>query len=236
MYENSKDRPCPLQRPTPSFAYAVSNPNGCSPLHIAIIHELLPSIHLPLTVPRPWLQCWHLSPSTFVQFQHGHRLLHEVTVSTHPVHAQNSSNTLLAIKYHKTNKHCSFAYHLISHMLHNPYPPSGGTCFVLHCMCIPMQQARPTPLMLCYVFTTSISHFSSATIPTYKTCTCPYPIPISILCASIQETYSLWQIWTMDAPFAAQLHCRCIPCIQNKFILFVVLFQFSSSTFVPQSP
>ena len=197
---------------------------------------MLISVHLPPTVPCPWLKCWHLSPSTFLQFQHGHSLLHEVMVSAHTVHAQNLSITLLAFKYRKTNKHCSLAYHLISHRLNKPYPPSGGTCFVLHCMCIPMRQARPTPSMLCCVFTTAISHFSSETIPTYSTCTCPYPIPMSILCASMQETYSPCQIWTMDASFGAQLYCRCISCIRNKFILFVVPFQFSSSTFIHQSP
>ena len=145
VYQDSKDPPCPLQRPTPSFAQAVSNPNGCWPLRIAIIHELLTSIHLPPTVPRSWLQCWHLSPSTFVQCQHGYILLPKVMVSVHTVHAQNSSNTLLAIKYPKTNKHCSPAYHSISRRLHKPYPPSGGTSFMLHYMCIPMPQPRPTP-------------------------------------------------------------------------------------------
>ena len=54
--------------PLPHLHRLSSNPNGCSPLHIATIHELLTSIHLPPTVPCPWLQCWHLSPSTFVQF------------------------------------------------------------------------------------------------------------------------------------------------------------------------
>ena len=156
-------------------------------------------------------------------------------VSTHPVHAQNSSNTLLAIKYRKTNKHCSLAYHLISHRLHKPYPPSRGTCFVLRCMSISMRPDRPTPSMPCYVFPTSISHFGSATIPTYSTCACPYPSPMSILCASMQESYSPCQIWTMDAPFGAQLHYRCISCIQNKFILFAVAFQFSSCIYIHQS-
>ena len=155
-----------------------------------------------------------------MQFQHSHFLLPQVMVSTHPVHAQNSSNTVLAIKYCKTNKHCSLAYHIIYHRLHKPYPPSGGTCFVLHCMCIPMRQARPTPSMLCCVFTTAISHFSSETIPTYSTCTCPYPIPISILCASTQETYSPCQIWAMDAPFwcIAPLHMHFMHSKQIHFI------------------
>ena len=97
---------------------------------------MLTNIHLPPTVPCPWLQCWHLSPSTFVQFQQGHWLLLEVMVSAHPAHANNSWNTLLVIKYGKTNKHCSLAYYLISHRLHKPCPPSRGTCFVLHCMSI----------------------------------------------------------------------------------------------------
>ena len=236
VYQDSKDRPCPLQCPTPSFAKVVSNFNGCSPLHIATIHELLSSIHLPPTVPRLWLQCWHLSPSTFVQLQLGHWLLLYLMVSAHTVHAQNSSNTLLAIKYGKTNKHWSLAYYLISHTLHKPYPPSRGTCFVLHCMSIPTRRDHPTPWMPGYAFATRISHFGSATIPTYSTCACPYPIPMSILCASMQESYSPCQIWTMDAPFGAQLHYKCISCIQNKFTLFVVAFQFSSCTFIHQSP
>ena len=200
VYQDSKGRPCPLQRPISSFAQAVRNPNECSSLHIATILDLLTSIHLPPTVPCPWLQCWHLSPSTYVQFQHGHSLLHQVMVSTHPVHAQKSSNTLLAIKYPKTNKHRSLAYHSIYNRLHKPYPPSGGTSFMLHCMCIPMWQPPPTSQTLCYVVTTLISHFSSATIPTYSTCTCPYSIPMTILCASMQESYSSCQIWTMDTP------------------------------------
>ena len=87
VYQDSKDRPCPLQRPTPSFAYAVSNPNGCTPRHNATIYDLLTSIHLPPTVPRPCLQCWHLSPSTFVQFQHGQWMLPPKVVSTDSVHA-----------------------------------------------------------------------------------------------------------------------------------------------------
>ena len=37
------------------------------------------------------------------------------------MHAQNSSHTLFAIKYHKTNKHCPFAHHSISHRLHKPH-------------------------------------------------------------------------------------------------------------------
>ena len=78
--------------------------------------------------------------------------------------------------------------------------------------------------------------FASATIPTYSTCACPYPFSMSILCASMQESYSPCQIWTMNAPFGAQLHYRCISCIQNKFILFVVPFQFSSCTLIYQSP
>ena len=126
----------------------------------------------------------------------------QAMVSLHSAHAQNSSNTLFAIKYHKTNKHCSFAYHPISHRPHKPYPPSGRTCSMLHCMCIPTRQPRPTPYTLCCVFTTPFSHFSSATIPTYGSCTCPYSIPMSILCAYIQKSYSPCQTWTMDAHFA----------------------------------
>ena len=79
------------------------------------------------------------------------------------------------------------------------------------------------------MFTTPISHFSSVTIPTYSTCTCPYSIPMSILCASMQESYSPCQIWTMDTPFDAQLYYKCISCNQNKFILFVAAFEFSFS-------
>ena len=90
--------------------------------------------------------------------------------------------------------------------------------------------------MLCDVFATPISHFSSVTIPTYSTCTCPYSIAMSILCASMQQSYSLCQICTMDAPCGAQLHYRCISCIQNKFIFFVVAYQFYSWTFIHQSP
>ena len=145
LCQDSKDRPCPFQCRTPSFAYAVSNPNGCSPLHIATINELLKSIHLPPTVPWYWLQCKHLSPSTIVLFQHGHCLLTQIMVFAHPMHAQNSSNTLLAIKHRKTNKHCSLAYHSISHRPHKPCASGGGTCFMLHCMCIPTRQACPTP-------------------------------------------------------------------------------------------
>ena len=81
------------------------------------------------------------------------------------------------------------------------------------------------------------SHISgSATIPTYSTCTCPYSISMSILCASMQESYSPCQISTMDAPFCAHLHYKCISCNQNKFILIVVAFQFSSCTFIHQTP
>ena len=99
---------------------------------------------------------------------------------------------------------------------------------MLHCMRILMQQARPTPLMLCCVFTTAISHFSSETIPTYSTCTCPYPIPISILCASMQETYSPCQIWAMDAPFwcTALLHMHFIHSKQIHFICSAIPFLF----------
>ena len=39
-----------------------------------------------------------------------------------------------------------------------------------------------------------------------------YSIPMSILFASMQKSYSPWQTWTMDAPFCAQLHYRCILC------------------------
>ena len=158
--QDSKDRPCPFQRPTPSFAYIVSNPNECSPLCIATIRELLTSIHLPPIVPRPRPQCWHLSPSTIVQFQHGHCLLPRVMVSTPTVQAQNSSNTLLAIKYRTTNKHCSLAYHSVPHRPHKPYPPRGGTCFMLHCMCIPMWQPRPTHKR-CAMWSPHQSHISA---------------------------------------------------------------------------
>ena len=44
------------------------------------------------------------------------------------------------------------------------------------------------------------------------------------------------RIWTMDGLFGAQLHYRCISCIQNKFILFVLAFKFPSWTFIHQSP
>ena len=81
-----------------------------------------------------------------------------------------------------------------------------------------------------------IPHFSSATIPTYSTCTCPYSIPMSILCASMKETYSLCQIFTMDAPFCAHLHYRCISCNIKTIIFIVVLFQFSSCTFIHETP
>ena len=37
-----------------------------------------------------------------------------------------------------------------------------------------------------------------------------------MLCASMQETYSPCQISTMDAPFCAQLHYRCVKCNQEK--------------------
>ena len=79
------------------------------------------------------------------------------TISTWPLHAArsnggppycpctNTANTLLATKYHKTNKHCSLAYHSISHRLNKPYAPSRKTCFMLHCVCIPMFQTHPTP-------------------------------------------------------------------------------------------
>ena len=88
--------------------------------------------------------------------------------------------------------------------------------------------------MLSYVFTTSISHLSSATIPTYSTC--PYSIPMSILCASMQESYSPCQIWTIDAPFCAELHYKCISDNQIKLVVIVVAFQFSSCTFIHQRP
>ena len=48
---------------------------------------------------------------------------------------------------------------------------------------------------------TRISHFNSATLPTYTTCTCPCLILISVLCAFMQESYSSCQVWTMDALF-----------------------------------
>ena len=157
-------------------------------------------------------------------------------MSTHPVNAQNLSNTLLAIKHRKTNKHWSLAYHSVSHRSHKPHPPSGGTCFMVQCMFIWSRQACPTPPTLCYVFTTPIPHFKTATIPIYSICTCPYSIQMSILCALTQENYSLCQIWTMDAPFCAQLYYRCILRIQKSFILIVVALHFSSNTFIHQSP
>ena len=232
--QDSKTHPYQFQYLTPSFAYSVSNPNGCSPLHIATIHDLLTTVHLPPTLPCPWLQCWHLSPPTIVQFEYGEFFLRWLMVSVHPVHAENSSNTVLAIKYHKTDKHCCLAYHLISHRPHRPYPSNRGTCFMLHCMWIPMRQARPTPQTPCQVFTALILNLSSATIPAYSAC--PYPIPMSILCVSIHESYSLCQIWTTDTPFCAQLHYRCIQYNPKTFIVVVVAFQFSSCTSIYQSP
>ena len=58
-----------------------------------------------------------------------------------------------------------------------------------------------------------------------------YSIPMSILCASMQESYSPCQIWTMDAPFwcttplqmhfmqSKQIHfnCSCIPILFLHF-------------------
>ena len=86
---------------------------------------------MPQTIPHSRFQRWHLSPSKTVQFEHDHPMLPNVMVSIHTVHAQNMSNTLLAIKYHKTNKHYSLAYHSISHTPYNPYPASTRTCFML---------------------------------------------------------------------------------------------------------
>ena len=91
--------------------------------------------------------------------------------------------------------------------------------------------------MLCYVFTTPISHFGSATIPTYSTCTCPYPIPMSILCASMQENYSPCQIWIYGCPIwctaPLQMHFMHI---KTNIILFVVAIPILFLYFHPSKP
>ena len=138
-------------------------------------------------------------------------------VSVHPVHAQNSSNTLLAIKYCKTDKYCSLVYHSISPRLHKPYPPSWKDMFhaSLHVHFNASSSSNTINAVLC-VHHANLTFHSSATIPTSSTCTCPYSIPMSMLRASMQQSSSPCQIWTMDAPFCPQLYYRCISCNQKE--------------------
>ena len=191
---------------------------------------------MPQTVPHLWLQCWHLSLPKIAQFEYFHSLPPCVTLFVHSIHAHSSSNTLLAIKYHKKHRRCSLAYHSISYRTQKPYPATGRTSFMLHCMCIATRQPHPTPETLSYVLTTAISSFSCATIPTYSTATCPYSIPMSILCAFMQERYSPVRICTMDAPSWAQLHYRWISCNQTIFISIGIAFKLSSCTFIHERP
>ena len=141
----------------------------------------------------------------------------KVMVSIHPVHAQNLSNTLLAIKYHKTDKYCSLVYCSISPRLHKPYPPSWKDMFhaSLHVHFNASSSSNTINDVLC-VHHANLTLHSSATIPTSSTCTCPYSVPMSMLRASMQQSSSPCQIWTMDAPFCPQLHYRCISCNQKE--------------------
>ena len=88
---------------------------------------------MPQTVPHLWLQCWHLSPPTVVQFHHDHCMLLEVMVSLHTVHTQNTSNRLLATNITKqTNIGLLHTIQFpICHTSHNLLVEGRVSCFIV---------------------------------------------------------------------------------------------------------
>ena len=158
-------------------------------------------------------------------------------VSFHTIHAQNSSNILLAMISHKTNKYCSLAYPPIFHGSHKPHLASGGIRFMLHCMCIPTRQACPTPQMLCYVFSQHQSqvavvqqflHILLAHAFIQSQCPyCAHPCKKGIL----HVKFGLWMPHLVLSSITDAFHT-----IKKTFVLIVLVFQLSSCTFIQESP
>ena len=187
---------------------------------------------MPQTVPHPWLQHWYLSPPIIVQFQHDHSLLPNVMVSIHTVHAQNMSNTLLAIKYHKTNKHYSLAYHSISHTPYNPYPASTRTHFMLqlHVHSNASSLSNIINAVLCINHTNL--EFQPCNNSTY---TCLYLIQCQYCVhpwkkVILHVKFGLWMHHLVHSFITDALHAIKKPSFS------VVAYQFPSCTFIHESP